>query len=452
MLNLHLAYFYSLAGVTSTIMDIQSTPFWRRYTDARTYSDMSATKKKRLKAGLLVLFFSIGSVFCTYSYNNRPIHYRFTKHDAPKNNALGDFTKASTAFQNIHVAGLGKLYIHEYPSKQDLHKIATESYEAIQYIKSGLSKPLALPEKKPKWVNDGFEFRMHDLFLATSMYLENQGKYPEAIEARLLGMEFEIKMSKSGPIMAKYNLALSISELTTNINVLINKLTPQQLSQVAERLTTIRGSCPEFRDDVDGMKDLWIQSIIQEQKKDKIFISKFIEFRHGGNNSWASNVSWMAEQFQDKTAMVRDVTQYLDQIKVEVSGPYHLVPQTKSPKSLTNIGWSQPLWAWNIPLSARSSVELLRLEVALQNYKLEHNKFPATLAQVAPSYMPSVPLDPLAGEKPYKYRVKSDGNYLLYGAGPDMKDYGGHPAKFLGLRGGDMVAGKLGFVFSYNVN
>ena len=69
---------------------------------------------------------------------------------------------------------------------------------------------------------------------------------------------------------------------------------------------------------------------------------------------------------------------------------------------------------------------LLRTMFALRAYRVEHHTYPATLAALAPGYLPRVPQDPFALSDPLRYR-RIGNSYLLYSVGPDGKDDGGKP-------------------------
>jgi hypothetical protein len=70
---------------------------------------------------------------------------------------------------------------------------------------------------------------------------------------------------------------------------------------------------------------------------------------------------------------------------------------------------------------------MLLLALALQAYRLDHGRYPDTLAQLTPHYLKAVPNDPFAANQPMRYR-RQGGKYLLYSIGPDGTDDGGKPA------------------------
>jgi len=70
--------------------------------------------------------------------------------------------------------------------------------------------------------------------------------------------------------------------------------------------------------------------------------------------------------------------------------------------------------------------------IALKRFQLKHGKLPETIGELAPEFLPSVPIDPYDG-KPLRYHPNADGRYLLYSVGDDGKDDGGDPSLQAGV-------------------
>lgn len=64
------------------------------------------------------------------------------------------------------------------------------------------------------------------------------------------------------------------------------------------------------------------------------------------------------------------------------------------------------------------------LAAALKLYKSEKGRYPETLSELGPEYLPKLPEDPLAGDGKYIYRNKQ-GKPILYSTGSNLKDDGG---------------------------
>jgi hypothetical protein len=64
--------------------------------------------------------------------------------------------------------------------------------------------------------------------------------------------------------------------------------------------------------------------------------------------------------------------------------------------------------------------------VALKRFQIKHAKWPDTLDELVPEFLPSVTVDPNDG-KQLKYHPNADGTFLLYSVGDDGVDDGGDP-------------------------
>lgn len=62
--------------------------------------------------------------------------------------------------------------------------------------------------------------------------------------------------------------------------------------------------------------------------------------------------------------------------------------------------------------------------IALHRYHLHHARWPQQLSDLAPAYLPEVPLDPFDG-RPLRYKLDAEGRFLLYSIGPDGLDQDG---------------------------
>ena len=65
-----------------------------------------------------------------------------------------------------------------------------------------------------------------------------------------------------------------------------------------------------------------------------------------------------------------------------------------------------------------------RLACALERFRLSHGNFPNALTNLAPEFIPSVPVEIVNGQ-PYHYRRLDDGSFILYSVGMDLRDDGG---------------------------
>ncbi|HEU6447580.1 MAG TPA: hypothetical protein VFV23_03990 [Verrucomicrobiae bacterium] len=95
-------------------------------------------------------------------------------------------------------------------------------------------------------------------------------------------------------------------------------------------------------------------------------------------------------------------------------------------------------------MAAEANKQIVITAIALKRYQLKYGRFPENLAELAPDFLSSVPIDPVDGN-PLRYRRNADGTFLLYSIGEDGVDDGGNPSPvvssttFYWLRGRDWV-------------
>jgi type II secretory pathway pseudopilin PulG len=76
---------------------------------------------------------------------------------------------------------------------------------------------------------------------------------------------------------------------------------------------------------------------------------------------------------------------------------------------------------------AQESVDLARVAIALERYRLAHGAYPESLDALSPQFIAKLPHDVINGQ-PLHYRRTSDGQFILYSVGWNEKDDGGEVA------------------------
>jgi len=72
----------------------------------------------------------------------------------------------------------------------------------------------------------------------------------------------------------------------------------------------------------------------------------------------------------------------------------------------------------------QSSIDLARVAITLERYRLAHGEFPESLDALAPQFMEKIPHDVIGGQ-PLHYRRTDDGQFVLYSVGWNETDDGG---------------------------
>jgi hypothetical protein len=73
---------------------------------------------------------------------------------------------------------------------------------------------------------------------------------------------------------------------------------------------------------------------------------------------------------------------------------------------------------------AQTSVDLARVAIALERYRLAHGGYPESLDALAPQFIAKIPHDIINGQ-PLHYRPETNGQFVLYSVGWNEADDGG---------------------------
>jgi hypothetical protein len=73
---------------------------------------------------------------------------------------------------------------------------------------------------------------------------------------------------------------------------------------------------------------------------------------------------------------------------------------------------------------AEARRRILVSAIALERYRIKHENYPQTLADLSPEFLKAVPVDFMDGQ-PLRYRLTDDGHFSLYSVGLDCVDNGG---------------------------
>jgi len=129
-----------------------------------------------------------------------------------------------------------------------------------------------------------------------------------------------------------------------------------------------------------------------------------------------------------KKRVMQNYAEYMDAISEGVRKPYALkmLPPPTPEDPINQI--LLPMFGNGrfLDVNARTQNGLLLVALALHAYRLEHDHYPTSLAELAPAYLKKLPDDPFAMQGTFAYRVKGT-SYALYSIGPDGKDDGGTP-------------------------
>ena len=144
---------------------------------------------------------------------------------------------------------------------------------------------------------------------------------------------------------------------------------------------------------------------------------------------------WPAGWFnEDKVGYIGTIQRYIDAVNHPKELPSTLT-EIETARAASSV-WNKirnPLSHQAMPVlmspakriaATQTILRSLAAACAIERYRMAHGRLPATLEDLVPAFLPSVPTDPLTG-KPLCYKPSESSSYLIYGTGWDQTDNSG---------------------------
>lgn len=142
--------------------------------------------------------------------------------------------------------------------------------------------------------------------------------------------------------------------------------------------------------------------------------------------------------YPDELRMLRDDQIFLETLRAVETNGYFYPNCVNMRKQLDASGSIDDHWIFsnngvrimeNIgrTMAVEATRRIVVTAIALTRYQLKHGKYPPDLDSLIPEFVRAVPLDPVDG-KPLRYRLRTDGTFLLYSIGANGNDDGGDPS------------------------
>jgi hypothetical protein len=144
---------------------------------------------------------------------------------------------------------------------------------------------------------------------------------------------------------------------------------------------------------------------------------------------------WPAGWFnEDKAGYIGTIQRYIDAVQQPKELPSTLA-EIEAARAGSSV-WNKirnPLSHQAMPAimgaakriaATQTILRSLATACAVERYRMAHGRLPATLEDLVPSFLPSIPTDPLTG-KPLCYKPSESSSYLIYGMGWDQTDNAG---------------------------
>jgi hypothetical protein len=397
----------------------------------------------------------------TFIRNNRPPNIVIPTSPMPPVNAYYDFLKAAqmagaiphkspASMPNAPTTRAGLLAVTEACTK--------DATPALAVLRQGFNKPCMLPPDRNGWGTGNLhafgQFReLARTISGVVMYYELSGQPGKAVDIALDGVEFAVMVPRGGGSMANISSSACEEICLYRLEKLLPQLSPAELSRTAARLERIAAKRVPYSEIVveegreytamlqQSFKDPNSQGLKSRYEMARLYIQGTSDERRP-----TARESWEMFQFSmsNKTSMLQSNLDYFNKLAVEVQQPYTgtskvPVPDNAIGRMNGNLIATQ---GRQQHLAKQAVLDIIRIEVALYRFRAANGRYPASLEEVTPNLLKSVPVDPFGRGKPYIYQNKGNG-FLLYSIGVDMKDDAGRPAKSSNQPGGDIVAGQL---------
>ena len=404
-------------------------------------------------------FLIIVALITVLFINNRPPQIHIPAQRLPKNNGYDDFRRACGMMGKIQHFGP---YSVDRPISSwtlaEYRAFAKDNAPIFPLIKSGLAKQCVMPRGDPSdFIGDSPELReMGRTLCGESKYYEVMGDYERAVNYRLDCLEFGVSFACGRGIAPNLTGSAVEQMALKDLYPLIYKLNAAQLAHAAKRMEEIQRKRISYSD-----------IIIAEGNDMSLLLAKM--YSAGETDSLLNPISWVRNSasgkmnhtdeiwynaryaFVNKTSAIVQIANYCKAVAKEQRKPYTGKSRIPIPQNALAKMPNVPSDA-EIILGCRVNFEyrilhanFLQTEIALRRYRFDFGCYPTDLADLLPTYLQKIPIDPFGRGKPLKYKPLNGGkSFLLYSLGPDLKDNGGRPGRWSGAgTHGDLVAGKL---------
>ncbi|MEP6755099.1 MAG: hypothetical protein ABJA67_06340 [Chthonomonadales bacterium] len=402
------------------------------------------------------------TLFTIYSWHNRPVNIVIGDPPAlPAVNARDDFLNAGYLARNMINKSIFDSDHKKTYTRAEYADCARSAVPVVEALQIGLTKPYtAISRRGPEVIdqsNDSDIAIYRDLAKAVAgaaLHYDILGEHARAMDMRLDCLEMALMIATGGSTRD----ALNSSDVATiafyNIEYNLKMLTSKQLADASERLNRIRKKLVDYGSLMAEEGNINVLMYQDSLKREGGWRERFKRYHHDLHfldniiGPGPKQVEWwefIKIDWADKNAVAQGIQKFYNGLSSEFQGPFHRPLKKQMPLGTPPLFGSDTVNdAWGIHLVLQSKIDLLRIELALHQYKADNKRFPQTLAELVPKYIPVVPVDPFNNNSPYIYTVRGDLRISLYGLGPDMIDHKGTPGQFSGQKGFDIVTQKLG--------
>jgi hypothetical protein len=325
----------------------------------------------------------------------------------------------------------------ERATPAELRPLLARDRAALDEVREGLRLPYVTPALPNIAVESPYLEKFREAarrFSVESRVALAEGRPAEAVQRALDALDLGAHVGRGAPII--HNLAggscaaIGIAAAERCIPT----LTAPEARAAGRRLDAIEGAWPSAADMFREERRLQLRSLRAT------FGGRPIDNEDGSARDRASVLTLYPKRWAYDSAD-RAMRGWI----AEAEKPFPQVRPVPEPTELfASIYSSEGMWPLRGLVRLQAERRLLRLELALREYRALHGRFPDRLTELSPGLLAAIPNDPFT-TRPFVYR-RTAGGYLLYSFGQDGADDGGRPIRWGrgGSEGkGDLVAGRL---------
>jgi len=407
-----------------------------------TSSRPSSPRKRGSKArgGCAFILLLAVVLIALYLYRNRTPHFDLPAPAMPATNAYPDFVRAGQLAQRLRRKSPYDLQLKHRDrvlTPAYLSAFQQDAAPILAAVQRGLNKPYRAPVDRSAdpglLVNNTLFLKCERVIAGDAITYERSGQPGKAMDTLLDGLEMAVTIPHGGGLLPF--LAGNACEIlcTDQIEPLLPRLSPSELAQAASRLDRITAKRAAFADVLTEEADLTTArqvAFLQDCQGVKIYdiARALVGVPRMHAPTWGQWRQITGFCLADKPAMVQANRDYLLALAAEARRPYTGPSSLHPPDNLLSPTADTLQTDRNRYVHSEAVCAILRAEIALYRYHAAHGRYPDSLAQLVPAYLPSVPDDPFGGGPgiPLRYHSAGDGrSFRLYSLGAGRQDQGG---------------------------
>lgn len=200
-------------------------------------------------------------------------------------------------------------------------------------------------------------------------------------------------------------------------------LTAAEARAAGRRLEGILPRFPEWKDCVEQLR---LETLLQARfaLTDSRRFGQVLSLEEG-DTPWGAFRDRALLSLYPRASGYAELERWYEEVRAEAAQPFPRRRHRTYPRGWFPYRLQNGMPTDEMPELNHARLELLRLQLALQEYRLRRGRYPESLAALTPEFLAALPTDPFTGD-PYRYRRRG-GGYLLYSVGPNGFDEGGKP-------------------------